>query len=262
MEIGPIRNIGQVYGQNGVINNNRSINPDRAAEIDEQQNVSPEIQDGTKVIGTSADGDVAKASEEALEGLKDGIVLPRNPETTAIADEKAEDEETQEISGSLTGLTSAELSRLQSTGEITKNEYDREIERREDIRSSVDSTDESVEAIAIRDGVNPAVTGQDNDITVANSAGTSAVDSQKNVGAIENDDDKEAEDKAAEARKEIISEQIENNNEFAKRMNNLASEEENITLQVTGMQQAVANGREDIVSQIFEEGLIKNINQI
>ena len=126
------------------------------------------IDDGRETIGVSNDGDIARASKEALENASEGIVLKKSPEKAVTTEKAAEpekavtpemqaaavpadnpadrtvnetqnrvNEENAEASksvGSLLSYSKNELERLYLQGEINSNQLDKELERREEVR--------------------------------------------------------------------------------------------------------------------------------
>ncbi|MBR5422265.1 MAG: hypothetical protein IK115_14075 [Lachnospiraceae bacterium] len=135
----------------------------KAAEQSREQASAKEAGEKRKerledVIATSKDGDTVQATKTAIEQLKEdeeeGRVVPKDSlmaakETTAAInpakerieeeqkekEEKEEEEEEQQQITSFAGYTDAQLKQLYVKGDISKQDYDKEIESREEERT-------------------------------------------------------------------------------------------------------------------------------
>lgn len=105
----------------------------RKERLAEQQKAATLDEVVGKVISKSDDGDTVRASEKSMEALNDGIVLQKEPE--------------REITD-LTGYSEDQLDVLYREGKISRNDLDKEIEKREELKKQI-SDDEASEKVAV-----------------------------------------------------------------------------------------------------------------
>lgn len=105
----------------------------RKERLAEQQKAATLDEAVGKVISKSDDGDTVRASEKSIEALSDGIVLQKEPE--------------REITN-LTGYSEDQLDVLYREGKISRNDLDKEIEKREELKKQI-SDDEASEKVAV-----------------------------------------------------------------------------------------------------------------
>ena len=105
----------------------------RKERLAEQQKAATLDEAVGKVISKSDDGDTVRASEKSMEALNDGIVLQKEPE--------------REITD-LTGYSEDQLDVLYREGKISRNDLDKEIEKREELKKQI-SDDEASEKVAV-----------------------------------------------------------------------------------------------------------------
>ena len=169
MKVGAINGMEPVYRDlNPVDSRNIEKTAEKAAALqvnevkepvrpEQTGKAKPEVNDGRETIGVSKDGDVAKASREAIENMNEGLVLRKSSELTAASDvqrddrqavqnasqakdnaaaEKASEQKNTETNkaDSLLGYSKSELERMYLQGEINSNQLNKELERREEIR--------------------------------------------------------------------------------------------------------------------------------
>ena len=253
----------------------------------------PEVNDGRETIGVSKDGDVARASREAIENMNEGLVLKKSSEVTAsndvqkddrqavqnasqpkdstVSDKAAEQKSTEtNKADSLLGYSKSELERLYLQGEINSNQLNKELERREEIRGEKKEAAQDVkedekeekkinEEIAVameanrENGVRNAADQQAEVTGADKAAGERQVQNvqeqrqadrvrEENAGVEENSD---------ETRKQIITEEIANDEQFAERMTVLAGAERNDEIVSDALDVAVENDRLKVMEQVL-----------
>lgn len=206
------------------------VNPvsDRVKDTQSQD----EIYD-RKTIGVSADGDIAQASNKAIEILEE--------------QQRKDNTQDKEID-SLTAYTSQQLETLYARGKISRHDYDMEVERR-DIITGKDEAAESVEA-------NEAKANETTDKAVSDAIENVSIPVKQTADKTVNEQSEETGTKTTagaddDNRRQVISEEIENDKEFINEMGRINEAEENITLKAEGLQEALESGRIDIMAQIF-----------
>ena len=109
----------------------------RKAVIEEQMKAATLDETKGKVISESKDGDTVRASEKSMEALNDGIVLAKGRDDRAAESvtENKKAEETQQLN-SLNGYSSSQIDALYREGKISRQDRDKEIERREEIKEA------------------------------------------------------------------------------------------------------------------------------
>lgn len=264
-----------------------TVKPEQAGKA------KPEINDGRETIAVSKDGDIAKASREAIENMNEGIVLKKGAELTARVEPQKDDRAvvnnsakpndigTQEKASeqkavdtnkadSLIGYSKSELERLYLQGEINSNQLNRELERREEVRGEKKEAaqdvkeDEKVEkktneeiAGAMEtnreEGVRNAADRQAEVTGADKAAGEKQVQNvqeerraeetrERDAGTTENSD---------ETRKQIITEELADDKQFAERMTVLAGAERNDEIVSEALDTAVENDRLKIMEQVL-----------
>lgn len=165
------------------------------------------------VIGVSANGDVASAKEVSLKALDDGMVFKK-----------------EEIT-SLVGYTENQLQEMYQKGEIDKNKYDQEVERRAKIRK------EETEP-------NPILKDD-----------KKKEDAKAEEVAAKKDEEKDSDDKTSPLVKdetEDVSKAKEaKNTDIAKDMAKLVSDQQEQTLKANAVKDAIANDRADLIADVF-----------
>lgn len=236
----------------------------------------PKINDGRETIGVSKDGDVAKASKEAMENINEGLVMRKPAEVRPEDTNKAEN--TDKVTGadntkvsSLIGYSKDELERLYLQGKINSNQLDKELERRDEIRGEktdarmAEITDEKAEkntneevARTMEDrreyGVNE-VTKRDKEVVNTEKEISDKRVNEANVQKAEERDEKTenptVKNEADESRKRIITEEMGLDNEFIEKMEVLASAERNDEITSEALDTAVENGRLKVMQEVL-----------
>lgn len=158
------------------------------------------------VIGVSANGDVASAKEESLKALDDGMVFKK-----------------EEIT-SLVGYTENQLQEMYQKGEIDKNKYDQEVERRAKIRK------EETEPNPVLEQMKKAAKKEDKE----------EKDSDDKTSPLVKDETEDV-SKAKEA----------TNTDIAKDMAKLVSDQQEQTLKANAVKDAIANDRANLIADVF-----------
>ena len=234
------------------------------------------INDGRETIGVSKDGDVAKASKEALNNINEGLVMRKPTEVRAEDTNKAENAD--KVTGSdnakvssLIAYSKDELERLYLQGKINSNQLDKELERRDEIRGEktdarmAEINDEKDEkntneevARTMEDrreyGVNE-VTKRDKEVVNTEKEISDKRVNEANVQKAEERDEKAENptvtNEADESRKRIITEEMGLDNEFIEKMEVLAGAEENDRITSEALDTAVENGRLKIMQEVL-----------
>ncbi|MCR5688125.1 MAG: hypothetical protein K6G58_08900 [Lachnospiraceae bacterium] len=169
------------------------------------------------VVGRSADGDTTRVRDDAIEALESGMVFQK--------------EEKEEM---LMEYNRDQLNVMLEKGDITKNEYNHEIVRRDEIQE------------------------KDEESAFAKS-NAEMIEKQK----------EEAEKKAQEAAKERL-EEMRGGDEKTERqqatengMNKLAASERGLEIEEEAVMAAAQNGRSDVIDQILnpDDGMFKVITK-
>jgi len=223
--------------QNSSVENNQ--NTEAAALADESLS-SALVDSEEKLVGLSADGDTAKASKEALESLDAGIVVNKTDslkvETSPAMEEKAPINENVKTDlekkiSNLSSFTANQLDAMFLKGQISRYDYDKELERREKIS-------EESKTLKEEDEKDKLIEDEKEKKEAASTIDNSSKDTRSDA---ENNED----------RKKYITEEIERNDEFASEMNSLEVEKEDIELKTQNMQAVIDNDREEIMDQIY-----------
>ena len=206
--------------------------------------------EGLETIGRSSDGDIAEASKAGIESAGDGMVVKK----------------------SLIGYSESELERLYLQGKIDSNSYEREIERREEIRGEKDeaadevvwnekedkkTNNEAAKKIEEdRENSLRETIQRDEKIEKAEvEINKQRIDDQRlevtQTRAKEDENRANAVEGTGEARKQIITEEMENDREFIQRMNVLAGAERDSEIKSEALDQAAENGRLKIMEQVI-----------
>lgn len=157
--------------QNYLVNeaNNRTANAGEIRKQDENggQNVSPVTEEKSSediaakgvygnVLDISEDGDTVSARTESLAALEDGIVMLKQEPVTPAQNEATSQNSVKEASEtksekqdvkadtSLVGVSASQMETMYLKGEISRAEYDKEVDRRERLKEdSSENEDES-----------------------------------------------------------------------------------------------------------------------
>lgn len=291
-ELNPVddRNIVKTAEKAGAVNVSEIKEPVKPEQV---KKAEPEINDGRETIGISRDGDVARASREAIENMNEGIVLKKGQELTARNDvqkderqavqnssqpndnavsQKASEQKSVETNkaDSLLGYSKSELERMYLQGEINSNQLNKELERREEIRGEKKEAAQDVkedekkenkinEEIAgametnREDGVRAAA-NQQAEVTGADKAAgerqVQNIQEQRQTDRTR-EETAEATESSDDTRKQIITEEIANDEQFAERMTVLAGAERNDEIVSEALDTAVENDRLKIMEQVL-----------
>ncbi|MCR5507513.1 MAG: hypothetical protein K6F34_02380 [Lachnospiraceae bacterium] len=228
----------------------------------------PEVDEGRETIGVSNDGDIAKASREGLENVNEGMVLKK---VVTEASQKAPSEDAKKAEeGSLIAYSKSELERLYLQGDISSNQLDKELERREEIRGEKKEAAQAVredektekennEEIAAamesdrESGVKEAALRQSEVTALNKEAGdkqAQRIQEDRQVEAVreETNAGTEASD---ETRKQIITEEMVNDEEFIENMNVLAGARREDEIVSDALDTAVENNRLKLMEQVL-----------
>lgn len=258
---------------------------------EQPEKVKPEINDGRETIGISKDGDIARASKTGLENMSEGIVLKKSSELTQKtelpdndrtrvqdnarpdAQAQAAAEKTAASAGkteSLIGYSKSELERLYLQGDINSNQLNKELERREEIRGEKkeaaqdikndekieNKNNEEIAEAAKNDretGVRQA-TEQQAEVTGADKA-AGEKQAQRVQEKRQEEKTQESTDKVTETaddtRKQIITEEIADDERFTEEMTVLAGAERNDELVSEALDTAVENDRLKLMEQVL-----------
>ena len=303
MKVGAINEMTQAYREYSPVDNRElernieKIGTPQVPEIKEpvkpeqDDKTKPEINDGRETIGISKDGDVAKASRTGLENVSEGIVIKKSPESAQktelpdsekaqLQDSRVSDDQKKvteekntgnvEKPDALIGYSKSELERLYLQGDISSNQLNKELERREEIRGEKKDAaqdvreDEKVERktneeIAVAAETNretgvKAATEQQAEVTGADKAA-----GEKQVQEVQEnrqeEKTKESTEKvsetAADTRKQIITEELADDKRFTEEMTVLAGAERNDELVSEALDTAVENDRLKLMEQVL-----------
>lgn len=190
------------------------------------------------VLGVSKDGDTVTAQKEAVESATDGLVYKREVIDKArkeLIDVYGQDVEGKILPGPekedignkfLKDKSASQIQTLFEKGKISKNAYDREVERREQLTGeNAYETPDSVKKMR-----------------------------EKEIPNVEREVKKEMAPDAEQSREKQIEEihgKQEKNAMFSEKMGALAEKEENVSIKGEALEKALENDRADIVAQIF-----------
>ncbi|MCR4808164.1 MAG: hypothetical protein K5857_10900 [Lachnospiraceae bacterium] len=237
----------------------------------------PPVNDGRETIGVSKDGDVARASKEALENISEGLVMKKPTEVRG--DEAGREKAVAETEGddksgkvsSLISYSKDELERLYLQGEINSNQLDKELERREEVRGEKNDArmaevkDEKEEKKTNEDVARNAEEKREYGVNEVTKRDSEVVKTDKEINdkrvenaAVQKDEDRDERDEnptvtndADESRKRIITEEMGLDNEFIEEMNVLAGAKENDRITSEALDTAVENGRLKVMQEVL-----------
>lgn len=236
----------------------------------------PGINDGRETIGVSRDGDVAKASKEAIENINEGLVMRKPADIRPEDNNKAENAD--KVTGADNGKVSSliayskdELERLYLQGKINSNQLNKELERREEIRGEKTDArmseirDEKEEKNTNEEVVRAAdekreqgvkeVVSRDSNVVKADKEISdkryAEAEVKKNEERNEVREDNTVKNDADESRKRIITEEMGLDNKFIEKMEALAGAETNDRITSEALDTAVENGRLKIMQEVL-----------
>ncbi len=254
-----IEKVGAVQIQSAPVAEPRETEPKKDSEID----------DGRETIAVSRDGDVAKASREAIENMKEGMVIRKDSDPAEKdAVKNVTGEEKKEVS-SLLSYSEDELQRLYLQGRIDSNSLEKEIERRKDLRGEKDEAamavvkdekeenkrnndyainmenkrEEGVEQVTVRD---EKVNEAHKEISDNKAEQTAMQRTQERDDAAQ-----AAADNGNTESKRIITEDMERDEEFVQRMSVLAGAKEDTQIKAEALNTAAENGRLKMMEQVI-----------
>lgn len=173
------------------------------------------------VIASSKDGDTVSAKKDALEALETGMVFKKEEDKKAVRTDE-----------SLAGVSQDQLETMYLQGDIDKVKYDREVQRREELKG---------------EDTSPAKTDE--------KTSDQKVLKQENENEALKSEEEKREEKAEEAAKGDASERIKEaqkeNEAFSKEMGGLNAEKEDKKLKAEALEEGIANDRAAIVEDIF-----------
>lgn len=286
MKISPINEMMPAYRDIKPVDNRETeikieragaaVEPKIQEPVKDQPAEKVKINDGRETIGVSKDGDVARASKEAMENINEGLVMRKPAEVRPEDTNKAEN--TDKVTGTDTGKVSSliayskdELERLYLQGKINSNQLDKELERREEIRGEktdarmAEIKDEKDEKDTNEDvartmedrreyGVKE-VTKRDSDVVNTDKEISDKRVNEANVQKAEERDEKAdnptVTNEADESRKRIITEEMGLDNEFIEKMEVLAGAERNDEIVSEALDTAVENGRLKVMQEVL-----------
>ena len=198
------------------------------------------------VVGKSSDGDTTRVKQDAMEALETGMVFAK--------DEKE---------GNLMEFNRDQLNIMREKGDITDNQYDHEISRRDEIM-------EKDEKSAFAKSNAEMIEKQRKEAEEkAKEAAKERLEEIQNGGKKEDEVKKEDEAKKEEAVKKEAEtkneEEKENTNPNLERlengMNKLAASQGSLRIEEEAVENAAANGRSEVIDQILnpEDGGLKVI---
>jgi hypothetical protein len=170
----------------------------RKALLEEQQKAATLDSTRGKVISESKDGDTVRASQKAMDAVKDGIVLPKE------SDEEVTD---------LTGYSSKQIDTLYKEGKISRETRDKEIRKREELKKQLNEDQDKKEI-------------RKEPVKVDTTADTKAADARKNdEKKAEAAKDQEARNREAQRRNDSLAAEQENFKNFESNMNDLIGQQ-------------------------------------
>ena len=294
-ELNPVdnRNIEKTVEKVGSLQVSETKEPVRP---EQPEKVKPEVNDGRETIGISKDGDVARASKEAIENMNEGIVLKKGAELTrkveapeaeaaavqngaqpakdVNAQDKAASQQTEaanaDKSGSLLAYSKSELERLYLQGDISSNQLNKELERREEVRGEKKEAaqdikeDEKAEKKTNEEVAGDMEANRENGVRRAAEQQAEVTGADKAAGdkQVQNvqeqrqaektqEDTNEVEETSDDTRKRIITEEMANDEQFAERMTVLAGAEKNDEIVSEALDTAVENDRLKMMEQVL-----------
>lgn len=200
-----------------------AVKKDETKEIQKDDRIQKEVYGS--VIASSGDGDTVSAKKQALEALETGMVFKKDDETQRAVNSQE----------SLSGYSEDQLESMYLRGDINKVKYDREIQRREELKGEEPSkTELSKEAVA-----------------------KEAEEEEKEAEALKTEEEKReerAEDAAKGDASERIKEAQKENEAFSKEMGVLNARKEDTELKSEALKEGIANDRAALVEDIFTGG--------
>ena len=247
-----ISNIGAI-GRAGAVDPVRVDDRDRLRQVEKEQesketarkeqerrvdNAHPDAD--SVMTGVSVDGDTSRASRAGMENIKDGIVMKKSE---AAAGSKEERPIT-----SMTGYTDSQVEQLYYLGKISRQDYNEEMERRERRDEEAGVAEEKGE-LSVADRIK-----EDNKekLTADKTENDRASADQTRKAQEADDARKAADEKAADTRKQLITEEMEDEKAFAKEMGRINAVQQDFSLRADAITQAIANDREKIVSDVID----------
>lgn len=268
----------------------KNVNPekqDAAPKIDNESKEQEEVKSSVygDVIGASKDGDTVSAKKQAMEALNTGMVFKKTVEEDPVkkaqkVEEKKEKKETSELEIA----TDDQLDAMFEQGKISKIKYDEENKRREILRGEEDKKDKK--DFLIEENEEEQKREKTADIKSENKVENKEIAESKvqNAKVSENkfenkaiikdetdklEDEKEAskvkDSKVEENRKEAaanqpkrtfdIEEEVKDDKAFAEQMGRMVAKENDEKIRSDAMEEAVKNGRDELMTQIFATGL-------
>jgi len=233
-------------------------------------------------VARSIDGDTTSASRIGIENAREGIVMKKSEDAQrpqavgrteqdiaigtgkaeadrdrvraqvdAKADAKADAKEERENKPSkpMTGYTDTQIEQMLDQGRISRQDYDQEMDRRERI------AEESGMAEAAEEKENPVIkeAKEASAEKVQNEIGSKKEESKaQETKASLKEAEKTEEENAGENRKQLITEEMENDKEFASRMSEINTMQQDFSLKADGIANAIANDREELFQNVME----------
>ena len=214
-------------------------------------------------VARSSDGDTARASRTALENLSEGMVFRKAEKNEAVQSEAAQkgtarneaavneagqagdDKKAERPITSMTGYTDSQVDQLYRQGRISRQDYDKEMDRREQID----------EAAGLKEDTNPVVdTAREASAKEVVEKQTEEIQSEKTQENKKTESDAESatEEKVAERKKQIITEEMENDKEFIDTMGQMVAKEQDFSLRADAVMDSIAAGRGELMQQVMD----------
>ncbi len=231
-----------------------------------------DVDDGRETIAISNDGDVAKASKAALENISEGLVFKKTPEPEKAAETNDAVKSTDASKESLIAYSKDELERLYLQGDINRNQLDKELERREEIRGEKKDAadaikqDEQDEKDTNNEIAKAMEDNRENGVRQVTAQNEEVIKSQKEAAEKQADAvqekrqderadaaEKESAVSAAdnESRKQIITEEMDRDDRFVQEMTVLSGAERDTEIRSEAFETAVENDRLKLMEQVF-----------
>ncbi len=193
----------------------------RKAVIEEQMKAATLDETKGKVISESKDGDTVRASEKSIEALNDGIVLAKGRDDAGAKEvtENQKAEETKQLNA-LNGYSSSQIDALYREGKISRQDRDKEIERREEIKEAAGVTTEKEDADKDKVSKDEAAKKTASDIN-SDKAGAAQNAKENDEKRAEAAKEREQRTNASEERSKLLDESNEQLSNFERNMNDL-----------------------------------------
>lgn len=189
------------------------------------------------VIGVSANGDVASAKKESMQALDDGMVFKK------------------EETASLTNYTENQLQQMYEQGKINKFKYDREIERRAEIRDEEPKENPVVEQMKeeAENKENPVVTQMKE---ASKEEKDNKDEKEVNSGIRETDNSEKEDEKKSivnsdDEDKEAVKTNQATDTKIAEDMAKLVADQQDQQIKANAVKDAIANDRADLIADVF-----------